>query len=92
MIYFFGGGAEGAFPTLDDVPFWTDTNGDAPFFQIIFTAHFFMAFFTSHFFVAFFDEKGELPVFDEKVKLPKASLGHASPLRPLFLFAIFFLS
>lgn len=31
MIYFFGGGAEGAFPTLGDAPFPTDTDGDAPF-------------------------------------------------------------
>lgn len=31
MIYFFGGGAEGAFPTFGDAPFPRDTDGDAPF-------------------------------------------------------------
>ena len=31
MIYFFGGGAEGAFPTFGDAPSPTDTDGDAPF-------------------------------------------------------------
>lgn len=31
MTYFFGGGADGAFPILGDEPLLIDTDGEAPF-------------------------------------------------------------